>query len=335
MESMRYSGIDVDKAGLHVALRKPSGKEAEATFSNDEAGIASLLAWYEAAGVALPLLRVTLEATSTYHRQVAQSLARAGARVDVMNPQRVRSLAIGLEILDKDDRLDAKVLATASELVARKQIELRNPLHEELRDLSRLIDSLKSDNARNKKRLASLPKGGSAHTRLKAAIQALALEIRTAIREWDRLSKEETEIRRRYDLARSVKDVGTETARVVACELPADLDAFRTDQLCAYAGVVPRRRRSGNQALPDSIGEGGNAHLRTGLFMASGRTVFLTHWNKDLYDRLRAKGKTHLQAMIAVIHRMLRNIVAALKRNQPWNETPPQKKKAAISGAAP
>ncbi len=256
--------------------------------------------------------------------------------MQVLNPRQARALAVGLGIIDKDDKVDARVLARAAELLTVRNTELRNRVHEDLRDISRLIVALTDANAQNKKRLSSLDPSSRAHALLEDTVRVLKGQIKAAKAAWKDLVASEKEIQQRYELAATVDDVGPETARVAACELPARLEEFRNKQLCAYAAVVPRRDRSGTVKRPDKVGKAGNSHLRTGLFMAATRTVFTSKTNERFYNGLRAKGRTHKQAMIAVVHRLLRQIVAVLKRGTPWTKEPPGYGEGApVSAVAP
>jgi transposase len=301
-------------------LKRRGGSSLEFQCGNDQDGFEQIIS---ALGKDVKATRVVLEATSRYHMEISRALQEAGASVQVLNPFKARSLALGLGVMDKDDKIDARVLARAAEVLDVKRTELRNRLHEELRDLSRFIDCQTQINAENKKRLGSAVEGSKTYERLSATIKALKEQIVLAKKQWHDLVKSEPEILRRYTLALSVAGVGKETARVTACELPARLDEFQNKELCAYGGVVPRRKQSGKTLDKSSIGKQGNAHLRTGLFMASTWTVFKGKMNEAFYLKLRSKGKTHKQAMIAVVHKLLRQVVAVLKRNSPWNELPP------------
>jgi transposase len=315
MEILQYLGIDVSKDSLVFCLRRAGQKDLDESVANSKEGLNSLL---ELLGDKIQGTVVTLEATSRYHRLAERTLSEAGAQVQVMNPLQARSLAIGLGILDKDDKIDARVLVEAAQHVPHREASLKSASHEDLRDLSRVIDSLTNLNAENKKRLAQLPKEGNAYRVLQGAIKAIRSQIKAAKSEWAKLAKQDKEIQRRYNLALSIQDVGEESARVVACELPAKLEDHKDAQLCAYAGVVPRKKQSGQQKERTAIGKRGNAHLRTGLFMAATHSVYQSKRNSDFYARLRAKGKTHVQAVIAVVHKLLRQILVVLRRDSPW-----------------
>jgi len=313
-------------------LKAKTGKDLEFSCGNDESGAKAVV---ESLGDKIQQTHVVLEATSNMHLRVVRALQEAGASVQVLNPKQARSLAQGLGILDKDDQVDARVLARAAQVLSVKNTELRNGTHEELRNMSRLITLLTRVNAENKKRLCSLEPSSKTYALLKGVVKALKEQILVVKKEWAKLLEEDEEIKRRYKQAMSVGDVGQETARLLACELPARLEEFCNKQLCAYSAVVPRRNRSGTMQKPDKVGKAGNSHLRTGLFMSATRTVFTSKTNEEFYLKLRAKGRTHKQAMIAVIHRLLRQIVAVLKRNSPWTKQPPERKtETAVSAVA-
>lgn len=330
MATVLYLGIDVSKNQLVCCLKSSDGNAQIKEFGNTDSGIASLLAW-----IGDPKsVQASLEATSRYHRRVVRALGAAGASVEVHNPARVHALGVALGQLDKDDRIDAVTLSEAARTLERSGKEHPDKAFDELRDLSRLISTITADNAINKKRLVALEEGSKAHARLLKVVHALESQMREAKQEWLQLLASLPESKKRYDLAISVKNIGPESARVVTCELPACLDEYSKEQLCAYAGVVPRKHDSGEKKGKQKIKKGGNAALRTGLFMACSRATFITKTYKDFYDALRARGKTHKQAMIAVVHKVLRTIVSVLKRGTAWTKEPPVGGKAPISVGA-
>lgn len=315
MEILQYLGIDVAKESLVICLRRSGCKDIEQAIDNTEEGLTQIL---ELLGDRVQSTSVKLEATSRYHRLAARMLSEAGAQLEVMNPLKARSLAVGLGIIDKDDKTDARVLAEAAKRLAHNKTEIKSRAYEDIRDLSRLIDTLTQANADNKKRLQQLPKDGVAYRVMAAAISSIASQIKLAKSEWIKLVRQDEEVNRRYTLALSIPDVGHETARVVACELPSRLEDYSDTQLCAYAGVVPRKQQSGQQKTKTSIGKRGNSRLRTGIFMAATHSIFHSKRNADLYSRLVTTGRVHKQAVIAVLHKVLRQILTVLRRNSPW-----------------
>lgn len=139
METAFYLGIDVSSKTLVCCLKARGRKDEEFSVPNDPKGLERL---QERLGEKGARTRVVLEATSRYHLRAQRFLSEMGAEVQVLNPRRARALAEGLGRLDKDDKVDAEVLARAAQVLEEDPATpSRSPLHEELRDLSRFIDT--------------------------------------------------------------------------------------------------------------------------------------------------------------------------------------------------
>lgn len=86
-QTVFFVGIDVAKLWLDV-YRHPDGRRAR--FANDVAGWKALVTWL-ADG---PVVRVGMEASGGYERDVADWLTAAGFAVRVLDPVRVRYYAL-------------------------------------------------------------------------------------------------------------------------------------------------------------------------------------------------------------------------------------------------
>jgi len=260
---------------------------------------------------------------------------KAGIRVDLLNPRRARGLAIGLGIADKNDTVDAKVLSRAAQMIEEAQIKVHTLQAQDLKDHSRSIDSIKESAATFIRQMEGLDPDSKAYLAYLEATKALKKLAAKQEKEWAQTVKEDAEMLRRYTLAKSVPDVGHVTARIASVELPADLNERTLRQICGYAGLAPRSNQSGNKDLPPHI-FGGNEHLRTGLFMSAMHAVYHGKRYLPFYEALKArsispartKGAPHLIAIVAVMHKILRNIVAVIKRNSPWTQEAPEFKNA-------
>src|SRR5712691_3558465 len=108
--SQLFVGIDVAKAQRDIAVR-PTGERW--TVTNDEAGIAALVAQLQAVA---PTLMV-LEATGSSQRAAVAALAAECLPVVVVNPRQARDFATATGQLAKTDALDARALAHFAEAV--------------------------------------------------------------------------------------------------------------------------------------------------------------------------------------------------------------------------
>ncbi len=117
----------------------------------------------------------------------------------------------------------------------------------------------------------------------------------------------------------SVPGVGPVTACAVVAELPDDLSGVSTAQAAAYAGLAPLDDSSGKRDGPKTVGRG-NARLKAALYMPALGLVRRPGWARDLYTRLKDKGRRHQAAIVAVMRKLLTRVVAVLKRGTPWQE---------------
>jgi transposase len=325
-----YLGVDVGKAELVACLVSPDRpKPRTKSFSNDREGVKKLLEWV---GEAKGSCRAVLEATSRYHRLCERALWEAGTRVELANPRRARALATGLGLSDKTDKVDARVLAQAARLLEVKEERLASLAAQDLRDHSRAIDALKRDAADFKKRTEGLDPASAAYRLCERAAREMKKLAEKEEKAWLKAAEGDPQTFRRYTLALSVPDVGKVTARIVSVELPVEISSKKVRELLAYAGLVPRTKQSGSKESPPEI-FGGNAHLRTGLFMATLHAVFKGKRFQERYELLvkrpdvlvKNEGGRHMKAMVALMRKLLANILAVLRRDAPWEEEPPKR----------
>jgi transposase len=237
---------------------------------------------------------------------------------------------LGLGFFDKSDKVDAKVLSQAARLLAEQDRCVPSLAAQELRDLSRVIDQLKQDSADYQKRLEGMEPDSASYKLCELSSQTLTDLAKKHEKAWTEMARQDPETWRRYKLAKTVPSVGHVTARIASVELPPNLDRVSMRKIAGYAGLAPRRHESGESLLPPAI-YGGNARLRTGLFMAATNSVYRTKRHLPFYENLRSRkhvlvrteGGRHLKAITAVMRKLLSNIVAVIKRNEPWRPAPP------------
>ncbi len=99
------AGIDVGKGEIDTAVwGKP---DAMHHATRDAAGLHELIGWLRDRNV----VRVGLEASGGYEREITNRLEDAGFEVHVLNPRQIRRFAEAKRRLAKNDRADARVIA--------------------------------------------------------------------------------------------------------------------------------------------------------------------------------------------------------------------------------
>ena len=94
-----------------------------------------------------------------------------------------------------------------------------------------------------------------------------------------------------------------------------DFSAFGSpDRLAAYAGLVPAARDSGKRVGNHRKGRGGNKVLKRVLYQSAFASMRGSPQSRAFYDRKRAEGKRHAQAVIALARRRV-NVLWAMLRD--------------------
>lgn len=301
-------GIDVSKMELMISVDK--GKPFKT--SNTLEGAIQL------ARVLPPGSIIHLESTGGYERVAVKTLRDFGFEVRVHNPLRARRLAQGLGQRAKTDPIDARMLsATGSLLPVGKA---KSDERKDLADFSRSIDALKKTIASYKKRAKMPGLDPDAKRAYETVIAILQKEARELEKRFAKRVKNSS-CRLQYGLAQSVPHIGPVAARVCICELPEDLPEQSAAKMSSYAGIAPINHSSGNYNPPAKIARG-NKRLKKALYMSAVSALRQEDWAKNLYQRLLAKGKTHDQAIIPIMRKLLVRVVCVLKRGTPWQDVP-------------
>lgn len=127
----------------------------------------------------------------------------------------------------------------------------------------------------------------------------------------------------RVQLLTSIPGVGERTAAVLAVYLPDDCAHWGnaksvTARLQALFGCDPRLRQSGKWNGKVKISKRGIGAARTALFQAAFCSLVHDPENCAYYDQLRQHGKSHKQAIVDLMRKQLRRIVAVLRSNRPF-----------------
>jgi transposase len=94
-----------------------------------------------------------------------------------------------------------------------------------------------------------------------------------------------------------------------------DICAFSSaDRLAAYAGLVPAARDSGKRVSKHRRMRGGNKTLKRVFYQSAFASLRSSPESRAFYDRKRAEGKRHTQALIALARRRV-NVLWAMLRD--------------------
>jgi transposase len=301
-------GIDVSKDRLDVHV-VPSG---EAYFvSNDAAGAEALAE--RLSGLAPQV--VALEATGGFETLAASVLAAAGLPVAVVNPAQVRSFADAMGKRAKTDPIDAAVIARFAVAGGVKAKPLAD---EQTRLFADLVARRRQIMAMIVAEEARLKRAGGRQLKksIGRLLTALRRELKSLDADLDGHVRASPAWRMKEDLLSSVPGVAKCISRTLIAALP-ELGSLDRHQIAALAGLAPFTRQSGKWRGKSFI-SGGRANVRAALFM--GALVASRHNPvlKAFRDRLVAKGKPKIVAIIATARKLLTILNAIIRDQRPW-----------------
>lgn len=303
----KFAGIDVAKRRLDVAIR-PSRESW--TGGNDEAGIAELV---ERLRCARPKL-VVLEATGGYERGLVMALAAAGLPFVVANPRQVRDFAKGLGLLEKTDKLDAKVLAQFAEVVRPQPRPLTSEAGQRLNELVTRRQQLVGMHTQEENRRATASpelRGG-----IEVHLRWLEQELRDLETRLQETLKEDPAWRQKDRLLRTAKGVGPVLSWSLVGGLP-ELGRLNRHAIAKLVGTAPLARDSG-QFKGRRMIWGGRSAIRAVLYMGALAAVRSNPPIRALYERLLAAGKPKKVALTACMRKLLTVLNAMVREQKTW-----------------
>ena len=322
MDKRDYGGIEVSAKELLVALRRGEQTLPLRSFPNTPEGHRAVAHYLARKG---RLVRVCLESTGAYGLDLALLLEkRPGVEVMIANPRAVRSFAQALMQRSKTDPLDAVMLM---EFVVRMPFQAWQPPSKTVLHLCALA-----------RRLAALTEMGTAEkNRLHAARAAQALpeavrqDLKRSIefhqRAMERLTAKALEmiardprLQERFEQLDSIPGIAAPSAISILAELSLLSPGLDVRQWVASAGLDPREHSSGSSVHKKTrISKAGNRHLRRALYMPALVAVRFDPHLRSFYQRLLAHGKPKMQALVAVMRKLLHAIFGMFKHHQAYD----------------
>ena len=305
----RIIGIDVCKDFLD-AHTLPTGQRRR--FTNDATGIADLVEWTRPFAPE----RIILESTGHYQKAAVGALLAAALPAVVVNARQVRDFAKALGILAKTDTIDAGVLARFGQVIPTvvrplpaAEIQAFQELYDRRSQLVRMLAVEK-----NHRHAASSEK---VIRDIDAHIRQLEKRIQSLEDRMDQFVENSPTFRARDEILQSIPGVGPHVSRTLLAHLPELGDGDR-HRITALVGLAPFADDSGQEKHTRHI-RGGRGKVRLGLYQAA--VVAIRHCPpmKEMYARLKQRGKASKVALIAIARKLLVLANALIRRMTPYN----------------
>ena len=308
MAMLSFCGIDVSKDRLDVMMLP---QQQCWSVHNDPRGWTELIERLRSFSISA----IGLEASGGYERGVMRALLAAGMSVRQINPFKLRQFAKASGVLAKNDRLDARMIASFVAIMPTRPAQRRAPAIERLSEMEAIRRQLSNQKvaAENASRLledAMLQR--LCHRR----IARLAADIDLLDKHLLEVVAGDPALANRYRLLISMPGVGPTLACTLLALLP-ELGRLSRKQVAALVGVAPYDFDSGKLKGMRCIW-GGRAPVRQVLYMAA---MSASNWNpvlKAFHNRLKAAGKLPKVVIVAVMRKMITMLNAMVRDDVVW-----------------
>lgn len=319
---MNVCGIDVSAKELFVVVHRGEQVQPLRQFANSAAGHKELVSYL--LGRRRETIRVCLEASGNYSLDVALALAaRSEIELEVINPKVARRFGQALDERSKTDPIDTHGLAEYAKRMPFVRWEPPREQDLQLRAITRQMAALTQDRAALRCRLHAV-------TVSRSAPACVARELNLAIAQLDRglarlkqaalkLVRQDPLLQRRLELLDSPKGIGQATALAVLGELVIVRDRSARE-LTKHAGLDVVQFCSGTSVhKKPHISRAGNTYLRKALYMSALSAAQHEPYLRTFYQRLVSARKQKMQALVAVMRKLLHAIVGMFRHDRPYD----------------
>ena len=309
MEHQTYIGIDISKRHFDLYVL-PESKEYQ--FENNNQGIRQCL---HRLCEAKPKL-IVMEATGGYEVALATELHLAGLAVAVVNPRQIRDFAKAIGQIAKTDKIDARVIARFASTVEPPAKDVLDAKSRQLKALVARREQLVGMHVAESNRME--------HAVDKDIVRSIKAVLKTIERQTVGLDSQiaehivqDPQLRRKADIVDSAPGIACTTASMLVTRLP-ELGLLNRRRIAALVGVAPMNRDSGPYKGKRMTG-GGRRRIRTALYMPTLAAIRHNPVIREFYNRLLAKGKPKMTAVIAAMRKLLTILNTMVAKNQCWN----------------
>jgi transposase len=260
---------------------------------------------------------VVMEATGGYENALVDALHEADIDVAVSNPLQIRSFARGCGMIEKNDAIDAKMIAKFGEVVEPKirkkpsenQRKLKALVHRREQILSQMLAEQNRKKQTTDESIISLIAESIAF--YQRQLKAIDAEIAKTVHADEATSHKAT-------VMLSCPGVGIATTSMLLAELP-EIGTISRGQIAKLVGVAPLAKDSGLKEGKRST-YAGRSMVRNVLYMAALVSTKHNPVMQAFYERLLSKGKPKKLALVAVMRKLLTTLNVMVREQKTWRE---------------
>jgi len=324
----RWAGVDLHKRKMSVCWLWDDGKREEAEYQLDKKGIAEFKSRLNAG------VEVAIEATGN-SGYITDEIREKVKAVRLINPRQFKVIS---DSVKKTDRKDAETIAeylskglipevrqmsseqrqlrslinTRDKLVKLRSA-LKNKIHGIMNEHGIITEREMFSSEVSYERIQKMPIGETARFELGVIIEQIH-SLGKTIKGIDEKIKEQGKNLPGQKNLTSITGIGELSSAIILNGIGDIKDFDDPKKLCAYAGMVPRVRDTGDNIHHGHITKRGNKILRTTVVQSTLIAIKYNDYLRKFYFRLKQK-KGSGKAIIATSRKMLEIIYNTLKND--------------------
>jgi transposase len=261
-----------------------------------------------------------MESTSTYGNKLGHALHEAGHIVYIVNPLQVSSFAKMKLSKVKTDKSDARLITEFAKVNFDDLRPYDFPSEDILsaKQIETVLSQLRTQRTALSNQLEALDHYYFKAIEAESSLRTLLLQLDREIKKLEKQEKEHIDKQNkvmRENIA-SIAGIGDSTACMMIAATNGFSNFSNAKQLSSYFGCCPRIRQSGSSVKGrGAISKIGLSEVRSKLYMCALSAIKYNQSCKDLFERLRTKGKPYKLAMLAVVNKLIRQIYAVISKN--------------------
>jgi transposase len=309
-----FIGIDIAKSKFNAAL-KIQEKFVEAVFENNTAGHEKFVLWLKGR---TNRAFACLESTGPYGEILAEYLVQSGVEVSVVNPMQIKHYAKSILSRNKNDRVDAKIIACYAEKFTPRKFVPKSTTQKLVKESVQLIATLIEQKRQLQNQLESI-RSKEIRKEIEKMIELIEKRISKLEETLNKCIQNNDEYHTNKQRLLTIIGIGEKTANRIIAYLP-NVSEFKTaKQLAAYVGVSPKQYQSGGYQGKTRLSKCGNSHFRKSLYMPALVAKNNNPYLKQFCERLEKNGLRPKQIICAVMRKLIHIIFGMLKHNQNFN----------------
>lgn len=320
---MNYVGIDISKLTFDVAIGK-NGCYRYYKFSNSLEGFKHLVDVLEA-GMDWWCV---MEASGPYYLKLACYLENAGIAVSVINPLVIRRFCQMRLMKAKTDKKDAAMIAEYGKTEKPQAWQSEAAYIQQLRQMHAYVEQLDKGRTGFIRQMEAFKQNPAISKDIERSIAKSIKFIEAQISD---IEKKMEAIVQAYhpqlhSQLQSIPGIGRKTSMMLIVVSGGFSKFSNSKQLSSYVGLSPRIYESGTSVKGKvRICKMGMSRVRAMLYICSWSAVKYNSSCKAMYERMVAKGKPKMVALIAVANKLLKQCFALATKHTVYEKNYLQK----------